>query len=50
MHVVHDDGTEDLGPGDVYAIEPGHNAWIAGNEPLVGFEFESPAAEEYARG
>ena len=51
MHVVHDDGTEeDLGPGDVYVIEPGHNAWVAGNEPLVGFEFESRAAEEYARG
>ena len=50
MHVVHDDGTEeDLGPGDAYVIEPGHNARVVGNEPLVGFEFESRAAEEYAR-
>jgi hypothetical protein len=51
MHIVHDDGTEeDLGPGEVYVIEPGHNAWVVGNEPFVGFEFETRAAEEYARG
>ena len=51
MHVVHDDGTEeDLGPGEAYVIEPGHNAWVVGDEPFVGFEFESRSAEEYARG
>src|SRR5690242_11969810 len=50
MHVVHDDGTEeDLGPGEAYVIEPGHNAWVVGDEPFIGFEFESRAAEEYAR-
>jgi hypothetical protein len=51
MHVVHDDGTEeDLGPGEAYVIEPGHNAWVVGDQPFVGFEFESRSAEEYARG
>jgi len=51
MHVVHDDGTEeDLGPGDVYVIEPGHNASVVGDGEFVGYEFESSAAEEYARG
>lgn len=50
MHVVHDDGTEaDLGPGAAYVIEPGHNAWVVGDVPFVGFEFESQAAEAYAR-
>jgi hypothetical protein len=50
MHVVHDDGTEaDLEAGDAYVIEPGHNAWVVGDEAFVGFEFESRAAEEYAR-
>jgi hypothetical protein len=50
MHVVHEDGTElDLGPGEPYVIEPGHNAWIIGDAPFVAFEFESRAAEEYAR-
>jgi hypothetical protein len=50
MHVVHEDGTElDLGPGEPYVIEPGHNAWIVGDSSFVAFEFESRAAEEYAR-
>jgi hypothetical protein len=49
LHVEHDDGTElDLGPGDAYVIEPGHDAWVLGDEAFVGYEFES--AEEYARG
>jgi mannose-6-phosphate isomerase-like protein (cupin superfamily) len=51
LRVVHDDGTElELGPGDAYVIEPGHDAWVAGDERFVGFEFESRSAEEYARG
>ena len=51
MHVVHDDGSEaDLGPGDAYVIEPGHDAWIVGDDTFVGYEFESKAAEEYAKG
>ncbi len=49
MHVVHDDGTEvDIGPGDAYLIEPGHDAWVTSNEPFVGFEFDSTTAESYA--
>jgi hypothetical protein len=51
MHVVHDDGTEqEIGPGQAYMIEPGHDAWVVGDEPVVAFEFESQTAEEYARG
>jgi hypothetical protein len=50
LHVAHEDGTEaDLGPGSVYIIEPGHDAWVIGDEPFVGLEFESQAAEDYAR-
>ena len=49
MHVVHGDGTEgDTGPGDAYVIEPGHDAWVLGEEPVVALEFES--AETYAKG
>ena len=49
LHVVHGDGTEgDAGPGDAYIIEPGHDAWVVGDEPVVALEFES--AETYARG
>ena len=33
MHLVHDDGTElDLAPGEAYVIEPGHDAWVLGDE------------------
>ena len=50
MHVVHDDGTEvEIGPGDAYVIEPGHDAWVVGDEPMVGYEFDSTSAETYAR-
>lgn len=49
MHVVHDDGSEgDLAPGDVYVIEPGHDAWVVGDEAMVGYEFESSTAESFA--
>jgi hypothetical protein len=51
MHVKHDDGTEvDLAPGDAYVIEPGHDAWVTGDEAFIGYEFEQKAAEEYASG
>jgi hypothetical protein len=51
MRVVHDDGTElEIAPGQAYVIEPGHDAWVVGDGPVVGFEFESRTAEEYARG
>jgi hypothetical protein len=49
--VAHDDGTEgEVGPGQAYVIEPGHDAWVVGDETFVGFEFESPSAEAYAKG
>jgi len=51
IHIVHNDGAEgDCGPGDAYVIEPGHDAWVVGDEPFVGYEFESASAEEYAKG
>ena len=50
MHVLHDDGTEqEIGPGQAYTIDPGHDAWVVGDEAVVGFEFDSKAAEEYAK-
>ena len=49
--VKHEDGSEmELGPGAAYVIEPGHDAWVVGDERLVGFEFEPRAAEEFGRG
>jgi hypothetical protein len=49
--VEHEDGTGvEIGAGDAYVIEPGHDAWVVGDERFVGFEFEQRAAEEYAKG
>jgi hypothetical protein len=51
LAVKHDDGTElEIGPGQAYVIESGHDAWVVGDDRFVGFEFESRAAEEYAKG
>ncbi|HZO98087.1 MAG TPA: cupin domain-containing protein [Gaiellaceae bacterium] len=50
LKIRHDDGTEaELGPGDAYVIEPGHDAWVLGDERVVAFEFEPTAAQEYAK-
>lgn len=50
MEVVHDDGTKaHVSPGSAYIIEPGHDAWVVGNDPAVALEFESQAAETYAK-
>ncbi len=49
MHVVHNDGSEmEIGPGDAYVIQPGHDAWVVGDESVVGFEFDSAAAARFA--
>jgi hypothetical protein len=48
MRVRHEDGTEaEIEAGQTYVIEPGHMAWVLGEEPFIGFEFAS--AEQYAR-
>ena len=50
MQVAHEDGTEqEIRPGQAYVIEPGHDAWVVGDEPVMGFEFESQTAEQYAK-
>lgn len=39
MTVHHDDGTEvTIGPGDVMLLEPGHDAWVVGDEPFVNYD------------
>ena len=44
-HFEMDDGTGvDLGPGDVYSIPPGHDAWVVGDEPVRTIDF-APAQD-----
>jgi hypothetical protein len=50
LRVAHKDGSEvDLRAGDAYVIEPGHDAWVVGDERFVALELEPRAAEEFAR-
>ncbi|MDD7939910.1 cupin domain-containing protein [Actinomycetospora lutea] len=50
MHIVADDGTEaDITGGETYRLTPGHDAWVVGDEPAIGLEFETKTAETYAR-
>jgi hypothetical protein len=49
LHVVHTSGQEvEVGPGDAYRFEPGHDAWVVGDEPFVGLEFEPATVTMYA--
>lgn len=42
LEVRMDDGTRmTIGPGDAYEIPPGHDGWVAGDEPWVSVEFTS---------
>jgi hypothetical protein len=40
MRFIMDDGNEgEIGPGDVFALPPGHDAEIVGDEPCVALDF-----------
>ncbi|HEY7661458.1 MAG TPA: cupin domain-containing protein [Actinomycetota bacterium] len=48
-HFEMDDGTGvDLGPGDVFAIPAGHDAWVVGDEPVRTIDW-APAHDEATR-
>ena len=39
MKLKHKDGSElEVGPGDAYIFEPGHDAWVLGDEAFIGFD------------
>ena len=51
LRVIHDDGSEaELRAGEAYVIEPGHDAHVVGDGQVILYEFQTRAAEEYARG
>lgn len=50
LHVAHNDGTEaEVGPGEAFEAQPGHDAWVVGDEDLVVYEFDAKAAQTYAK-
>ena len=51
QRVVMNDGTElEFGPGDLAIIQPGHDAWVVGDEPNVLLELSEAVkpAEEFS--
>ncbi|MEO3828488.1 cupin domain-containing protein [Actinomadura sp. B10D3] len=49
LRILMRDGAEgELGPGDVFVIPPGHDAWVVGDEPCVALDFAGHIGE-YAR-
>ncbi len=46
--VKMDDGREvDMRAGDLFAVGPGHDSWVVGDEPYVSLHFMG--AQEYAK-
>jgi class 3 adenylate cyclase len=42
LRVEMPDGTElEIGPGDVFELPPGHDAWVLGDTPWVSVDFEA---------
>jgi class 3 adenylate cyclase len=42
LRVETPDGNElEIGPGEVFEIPPGHDAWVVGDEPWVSVDFEA---------
>jgi len=49
LKIAMEDGIElTCEPGQTYIIEPGHDAWSVGDEPVVALEFAIRSAETYA--
>ncbi len=48
LRIRMNDGTEqEFGPGDVSLVPPGHDAWVVGNEPVVGIDISG--MRDYAK-
>jgi hypothetical protein len=46
MVAMEDGTTYELAPGDLFAIAPGHDSWVIGEEPYISLHFLG--AEDYA--
>jgi hypothetical protein len=50
LHVVTVDGDElEISAGDVYEIQPGHDAWVVGDRSYEALEFDRRTVESYGK-
>ncbi len=45
---MEDGTTEEFGPGDVGRVPPGHDAWVVGDEPVVGIDIRADGIDKDA--
>ena len=46
LHVATNDGAEaEIGPGEAYEIQPGHDGWVIGDEAVTAVEFSGEGVE-----
>ena len=50
LHLERGEDSLEVSPGEAYLVEPGHDAWVVGDEPFVGYEFDLHSAVSYASG
>ena len=49
LHIRMNDGEEmEAAAGDFFVCQPGHDAWVVGDEPVIAFDFSSDI-ESYAK-
>jgi hypothetical protein len=47
LHVATDDGGDaEIGVGEAYDIQPGHDGWVVGDEAVVSVEFSGPQSSD----
>ncbi len=50
IHIAMDEGDSfEVRAGEAYEVQPGHDAWVVGDEQFVALEFEPKTAEGYAK-
>lgn len=50
MNVTMEDGSNlEIGPGQAYVIEPGHDAVVVGSDNVRAIEYSTEAAETFAK-
>jgi hypothetical protein len=50
LHVVTNEGVElEISAGDAYEVLPGHDAWVVGDQPFQGLEFQSSTVETFGK-
>lgn len=50
LHIQMQNGEEkEIGPGEIFDIEPGHDAWVVGDTPVVVYDFGPSLATTEAR-